>query len=55
MFWTDEAECSKKVASGKGVAGAIRSLLNAKSLQLECARVFHESLLVPAIKMVVRQ
>ena len=31
------------------VAGAIRSLFNARSLQLECARVFHESLLVPVL------
>ena len=40
------AECSRKVASGRRVAGAIRSLVNARSLQLECARVLHESLLV---------
>ena len=46
---TDNAECRKKVASGKGFAGAIRSLVNAMSLQLECARVLHETLLVPAL------
>ena len=46
---TDEAECSRKVASGRRVAGAIRSLVNARSLQLECARVLHESLLVPVL------
>ena len=40
---TDEAECSRKVAS------AIRSLVNARSLQLERARVLHESLLVPVL------
>ena len=34
----DEAECSRKVTSEKSVA---------RSLQLECARVLHESLLVP--------
>ena len=45
----DEAECSRKVANGRKVAGAIRSLVNARSLQLECARVFHESLLVPPL------
>ena len=44
---TDEAEYSRKVANGRRVAGAIRSLVNARSLQLECARVLHESLLVP--------
>ena len=34
------------MASGRRVAGAIRSLVNVRSLQLECARVLHESLLV---------
>ena len=34
------------MASGRRVAGAIRSMVNARSLQLECARVLHESLLV---------
>ena len=31
---TDGAECGRKVASGRGVAGAIRSLVNARDLQL---------------------
>ena len=44
---TDEAECSRKVASGRWVASAIRSLVDARSLQLVCARVLYESLLVP--------
>ena len=44
---TDEAECNSNVASGRSVAGTIRSLVNARSLQLECAEVLHESLLVP--------
>ena len=43
---TDEAECSRKLASRRRVAGAVRSLVNAMSLQLECARDLHESLLV---------
>ena len=34
-------ECSRRVA------GTIRSLVNAVSLQLECARGLHESLLEP--------
>ena len=38
VFWT--SECSRKVASGRRVAGAIRSLVNARSLQLECDRVW---------------
>ena len=45
----DEAECSRKVVSGRAAGGAIRSLVNAGSLQLECARVLHESLLVPVL------
>ena len=35
------------MASGRRVAGAIRSLVNVRSLQLKYARVLHESLLVP--------
>ena len=34
---TDGAECSRKVASGRRVAGPIRSLVNTRDLQLECA------------------
>ena len=45
----DETECSRKVASVRRVAGAIRSLVNSRSLQLECARVLNESLLVPVL------
>ena len=44
---TDEGACSKKVASGKRVAGVIRSLVNTSSLHLECAKILHESLMVP--------
>ena len=44
---TDEAERSRNVASGRRVSGAIKSLVNARSLQLECARVFPE--LVPVL------
>ena len=40
---TNGAECTKKVVGGKRVAGAIRNL------QLECARVLHETLLVPVL------
>ena len=36
---TDGAECNRKVASGRRVAGAIRFLVNARDLQLECDRV----------------
>ena len=43
---TDRAQCSRKVASGRRVAGAIRSLVNMRDLQIECARVLHETFLV---------
>ena len=39
---TDGAECCRKVASGKRIAGAIRSLVNVRDLQLECASVLYE-------------
>ena len=41
------AGCSRKVASGRKVAGAIRSLVNARDLKLERAIVLRETLLVP--------
>ena len=40
---------SRKVASRRRVTGAIRSLVNARDLLLECARVLHETLLVPVL------
>ena len=46
---TDEVECSRKVARGRRVPGAIRYLITARGLQLDCARVLHESLLVPVL------
>ena len=51
---TDEAEYYRKVVSGSRVAGAIKSLVNDRGLQLECARVLHDSLLCPFLHMVVR-
>ena len=48
-YGTDEAECSMKVASGRRIVGAIRSLVNARDLQLECDRILHETLLVPVL------
>ena len=47
---TDRAKCSRKVVSGRRVAGAIRSIANARELQLECTRVLHETLIVPFLK-----
>ena len=46
---TDVAECRRKLTSGRKVAGAIRSLVNAKGLQPECERLLHEGLLVPVL------
>ena len=46
---TDKAECHRKVASRRRVAGAFRSLVNGRGLQLECARVLHEALLMPVL------
>ena len=43
---TDGSECSRKLASGRRVAGAIRFIINARDMQLECARVLHKTLLV---------
>ena len=37
-------QCLRKEVSGRRVAGAIRNLVNAKDLQLECDKVLHESL-----------
>ena len=46
---TNGAECNRKVASGRRIAGAIRFLVNARDLQLKCARVLNETLLVPVL------
>ena len=37
------------MASGRRVAGDIRSLFNARDFQLESAGVFHETILVPVL------
>ena len=52
---TYEAKCSRKVASGRMVAGVIRSLAKASDLQIDCARFLHETLLVPVLCMTVKQ
>ena len=46
---TDGSECSRKVASGRRAAGAIRSLVNARDLQLKCAKVLHETFFVSVL------
>ena len=43
---SDGAEYSRKVAIGRRIAGAVKSLVNVRDLQFECARVLHETLLV---------
>ena len=46
---TDEAECYRKVASGRRVAVAVKPLVNRRCLLIECAKVLHEILLVPVL------
>ena len=46
---TEEVECSRKVANGRMVAGAITSLANARDLKLEWAKFLHETLLLPVL------
>ena len=52
VFWMNQVqmrECRRKVMNGKRLAGGTRSLVNSRGLQLECARVFLESLLIPVL------
>jgi len=46
---TDEADCGSKVVSGRRTVGAIRSLVNARSLSMSVVKVLHEKLLVPVL------
>ena len=46
---TDEAECRRKLTSGRRVTSAINSLVKARNLQLEFPRVLNESLMVPVL------
>ena len=41
--------CRRKVVCGRGVTGAIRSLVNARDLKIECAIVLHETFLVSGL------
>ena len=52
---TDGAQYSSKVASGREVAGAVKSLVNARVMQLDFAKVLHETLFVPVLMYGVRQ
>ena len=49
VFWMIQVqiECSRKGDEFETVAVAIRSMMNARGLHFECARVLHESLPVP--------
>ena len=51
MFWrrSQVQIVSKVIESKRIVGGAIRSLVNARSLQLNFAKVLHETLLVPVL------
>ena len=46
---TDGARCLRKVVSGRKVAGVVRSFVNVRRLQCECARVVHEALSMPVL------
>ena len=49
VFWTNQLQmrqCSRKMVSGRRVAGVIRTLVYARSFQLKCTRVLDESSLV---------
>ena len=52
---TDQAECSRKVASGRRDEGAIRSLVNARSLQLDLVGGCMNHYWCLLMRMVVRQ
>ena len=47
----------RKMVSGKRIADAIRSLVNPMGLQLKCAKLLHETLLmhIHIYSMLVRQ
>ena len=45
----DGAECSRMVAIGRRPAVAIRSLVNARNLQIEGDRFLHDTLLSPVL------
>ena len=49
MFWTNQVEMDQSLRNKRRVAGAIRSLVNARELQLEYARVLYETFLVPIL------
>ena len=42
-------QCHRKMASERRVASAIRSPINARGLQLNCARLLHESLFMAVL------
>ena len=46
---TDDVECLRKVQSGRKVESAIRTQVNDRSLQLECAWMLHEAFLMPVL------
>ena len=44
VFWINQVQMEQNVIERWRFAGAIRSLVNARDLQLEYARAFHETL-----------
>ena len=46
---TDRLRLVRKVVSGRRITDAIRSLVNARDLQLEYSRILHKTLFVPVL------
>ena len=46
---SDGIECHWRVSSGRQVTGTFRYMVNGRSLQIECARVLYEALLMPVL------
>ena len=47
---TNGAESCREVATDRKIADAVRSPVNGNSLQLECARLLREGLIVPILR-----
>ena len=51
----DEPRCCRKMANGRRVAGAIRSLVNFSGMQLERTSILHETLLISVLMYGLRK
>ena len=46
---TDESDCNNRVVKERQISGAVRSLVNERCLNMKCAKVLHEKLVVPVL------